>query len=162
MRSRIVYSLKSLKKQKMDQSNVNNVIKLEVSDLFDLCNKWITILSPFHGMSKREMSMVSSMLAIYFDKKDSITDEEVLYDYIFSTNVKTNICKMLNMTKNQFQVLLRAIRQKGIINGNRINRHFIPNIRKEAGQFQVLFHFDFADGFSGSRQESISKGSEKA
>lgn len=73
--------------------------------------------------------------------KEKITDDDLLSEYLQSSKVRSVIKEAANV-KNMavFQNMMSALRKKGFfVDGDKINKVFIPNINKDSKFFKIEF-----------------------
>jgi len=106
-----------------------------------VCEEWLNILKPLHGLSESEIILAARFLDKRIELKEKILDEEMIDEYLQSTKVRLSIKEAANV-KNMavFQNMLSALRRKGFFGeGDKITRAFIPNINGESKFFKVEF-----------------------
>lgn len=114
----------------------------------NLCEQWLKITRELHGLSDGEMVLAAKFLDKRMELKEKITDDELLDEYLQSTKVRQAIKEAANVKNTPvFQNMLSNLRKKGfLIDGDRINKAFIPNITKDSKFFKVEIIFKIADG----------------
>jgi len=109
----------------------------------NLCEQWLKFTKELHGLSEGEMVLAGKFLDKRIELKEKITDDELLDEYLQSTKVRQAIKEAANVKNtNVFQNMLSNLRKKGfLIEGDRINKAFIPNISGDAKFFKVEIIF---------------------
>lgn len=124
------------------ESRIDNVIRIPTSLQGRFFRYWIDFLQPFHHLTSRESDVITAFLKARYDLSKKISDEEILDRVVMSDEVKTKIREECGISLPHFQVIIGKLKKTGIIENNKINSKFIPNIRNEGGTFKLLLLFD--------------------
>lgn len=92
---------------------------------------WLELTKPWHSLTLKELEVAALFIKSYIDNKDKIINDELLNNFVLSTENKRNIRKKLDMTPTYFQILLRGLRDKKFILDNKINKNYIPSFNQE-------------------------------
>lgn len=103
---------------------------------------WFEFLQPFHKLSTKEMDVIASFLNFRYELSKVIRDNDVLDKVVFSNDIKKKVREECNIQTPYFQVIMSNLRKSGVIQNNRINKKFIPNIEEDAKEFRLILHFD--------------------
>ena len=105
----------------MQPSNVNRA-KIQCTKA-TVCEEWLNILKPLHGLSESEIILAARFLDKRIELKEKISDEEMIDEYLQTTKVRSGIKEAANV-KNMavFQNMLSALRRKGIFTEGEIGR----------------------------------------
>ena len=132
--------------QQPKQTNTNRAIIPCTRD--NLCEQWLKLTKELHGLSEGEMVLAGKFLDKRIELKEKITDDELLDEYLQSTKVRQSIKESANVKNTAvFQNMLSNLRKKGfLIDGDRINKVFIPNINNDSKFLRVEFILKLTDG----------------
>ncbi len=103
---------------------------------------WFEFLQPFHQLPPREMDVIASFLKHRYELSKVIRDEELLDKIVFSDDVKKKVREECNIKTQHFQVIMSKLKKAKLIENDKINKKFIPNIEEDAKEFRLIFHFD--------------------
>lgn len=106
---------------------------------------WLNILKPFHNLTNREIDVAVSFLWNRYELSKVISDTNLLEANSLNEATKRKVRKECDVTLPHFQVIMGKLKKSKIIVDGKLNPKFIPNIKEEAGSFQLLFLFDFKD-----------------
>ena len=119
----------------------NNVIRIPTS-LDNFFRHWINFLSPFHTLTEREMDIVASFLKQRYLLSKVITDESILDKVVMSEDTKKKVREECNLTHSHFQVIMAKLRKSKVVDDNKLNPKFIPNIIEDDKSFKLLMLFE--------------------
>ena len=103
---------------------------------------WFEFLQPFHKLPPREMDVIACFLKQRYELSKVIKDEDLLDKVVFSDDVKKKVREECNIKTQHFQVIMSKLKKHKLIEGNKFNKKFIPNIEEDAKEFRLIFHFD--------------------
>ena len=108
--------------------------------LKEFFRQYLEVLSPLHNITSREADVLSHLL--YYNFIYSNYPEKLKNKAIFDYDTKAQIQEDLDMTVHQFLNILKALRRKGIVKNEKIDKSFqvFPD-----QQFQVSYKFDIQD-----------------
>ena len=122
----------------------NNVIEIP-SNGDNVFFFWMTVLTPFHGLSKRECEVASGFLKQRHYLSQRITDEVLLNEVLMSTDTKRKIRDDVAIKEAHFQVIFSELRKKGFIIDGKINPRYIPRIPRGEKEFSLAFLFSLGN-----------------
>lgn len=120
----------------------DNVIRIPTSFESGFFKYWLEFLRPFHKLTDREMDVLASLIKHRCLLSRVIKDDNVLDKVALSDDIKKKVREDCNIKFSHFQVIMSKLRRSGIINKDKINPKFIPNIKEENGIFQLLIFFE--------------------
>lgn len=134
----------------------NNVLRIpsKTSDAF--FKYWVMFLKPFHKLTDREIDIVACFLKHRHELSKVIKDPDILDRVTLEEVTRKKVMQECNITLSYFTVLLSKLRKRQIIVDGRINPRFIPNIREDEKNFQLLLlfnNFDYKDGIQADNKE---------
>lgn len=103
---------------------------------------WLDILEPFHGLTNREIDVAVSFLLNRYELSKVISDPDLLEENAVNEVTKKKVREECGITLAHFQVIMGKLKKSKIFVNGRLNPKYIPNIKEEAGTFQLLFLFD--------------------
>lgn len=112
------------------------VTKIEVQD--NLFEAYLKITTPLHKLNQREIQVAALFLKSYFEKKNSIINDDLLNTMVLSTESKRSIRCTLQITSTYFQIILKGLKDKGFIKDGKIAPSFIPTL-DENGNITFLY-----------------------
>lgn len=122
----------------------NNVVMVPAKIDGRFFDYWFEFLKPFHGLSKKEITIISAFVKRRYELSKVIKDDNILDSVVFNSESKIAIAKECNIKYSHLKVILSQLRKNGIIVNDKINRKFIPNIREGEDSFQLLIYFDMS------------------
>lgn len=131
----------------MAKGRINNVIRIPTSLQGKFFRYWLEFLSPFHGLTSREMDVATAFLKLRYELSKSITDPKILDEVTMNDQSKRKIKEECNISPAHFQVIMSKLKKSKVIIDNRINPKFIPKgISDDDKAFQLLLYFDLDGG----------------
>lgn len=122
---------------------IDNAFRVPVSLDASFFRFWVRFSEPFHGLTNRQIDVVVELLYKRFQLSEHITDEDILDSYLMSDEVRKEIREGLQLTPEHYQGLLSQLKKKGMIVDGKLNRQFLPNIKRGATEFNLLINFAF-------------------
>lgn len=105
---------------------------------------WFEFLKPFHHLTEREMDVITSFVKQRYELSKVITDSDILDKVTMSEDTKRKVREECGITLPHFQIVMSKLRKsKVIIDNNKINPRYIPNVKEENGSFKMMLLFDF-------------------
>jgi hypothetical protein len=123
---------------------LDSVIRIQSSLKDSFFKYWFEFLRPFHNLTNRELEVIACFAKHRYELSKVISDESVLDKVLMSEDTKRQIREECSVTQAHFPVIMSELRKKGVIEDNKINPKFIPNIR-DTKSFGLLILFDFDD-----------------
>jgi len=124
--------------------DVNNVIRVPTTLDTNFFRYWLEFIKPFHHMVPREMDVVAELLKNRYELSKVITDQNLLEKIALNTDSREKARAACDLTAPHFQVIMSKLKKAGVIDGDRINPRFIPNIKEDTsdGTFKLLLIFN--------------------
>lgn len=126
----------------MINANIAN-IRTNINGLFE---HWVALTQPLHKLTEAEANIFLLFLKKRHLFASNIKDESVIDKLLFSTETRREIQDALGYKMGTFQNYLTSMRNKGVIQENRINKKLIPNYIAGANNFKLIFNFDIKNG----------------
>ena len=120
----------------------NNVIRIPCSVDKSFFKYWFKFLKPYHNLTDKEMEVIASFVKYRYQLSKVIKDTNILDKVTMSEDTKLKVRGDCNLSSPHFQVIMSKLRKCKIIQDNRINPSFIPNILDDKKPFQLLLLFD--------------------
>lgn len=120
----------------------NNVVRVPTSLDGKFFRYWFEFLQPFHKLTDREIDVITSFVKHRYQLSKVIKDTEILDKVTMSEDTKNKVREECNLKLPHFQVIMGKLRKSRVIEDNKINPRFIPNINEESGNFQLLLFFE--------------------
>lgn len=105
---------------------------------------WFEFLQPFHGLTEREMDVITSFVKQRHELSKVIKDNEILDKVTMSEDTKKKVREECEITLPHFQVIMGKLRKNKVIIDGKINPRYIPSVDEESGSFKMMLLFDFA------------------
>lgn len=105
---------------------------------------WFEFLQPFHGLTEREMDVITSFVKQRYELSKVIKDNEILDKVTMSEDTKKKVREECEITLPHFQVIMGKLRKNKVIVDGKINPRYIPSVNEENGSFKMMLLFDFA------------------
>ena len=128
------------------KGKVDSVIKIPTT-LDNFFRYWFEFLKPIHQLSRREIDVASSLVKHRYLLSKAISDEALLDKMSLSTDVRKQIMQEHDLPPRYFNVVISNLKKNKVIVDGRINPKFIPRIKEDKGNFQLLLLYDFNDSF---------------
>tara|TARA_R110000868_G_scaffold37331_1_gene132230 strand:+ start:6860 stop:7210 length:351 start_codon:yes stop_codon:yes gene_type:complete len=111
------------------------VIKVPQNKLF---NTYLTWLNPVLSLSKGEMDILGALLTIHYNHRKH--DPAVLNSLLLSQDTFEEIRKRIKINTKLFNKLVKSLKDKGLIEDNRLN----PKLTSypEDGKFKLFVSFE--------------------
>ena len=88
------------------------------------------------------MEVIASFVKYRYQLSKVIKDVNILDKVTMSEDTKLKVRGDCNLSSPHFQVIMSKLRKSKIIENNRINPRFIPNLLDESKPFQLLLVFN--------------------
>jgi len=122
--------------------NANNVVRIPTSIEGKFFRYWFEFLQPFHHLTSREMDIITAFLKERYALSKVIKDNAILDRVTMSDETKRKVREDCNISLAHFQVIMGKLRKSKVIEDNKINPRFIPNIEEDSGVFKLLILFE--------------------
>jgi hypothetical protein len=126
----------------MKNANIAN-IRTNVDGLFE---HWVALTQPLHKLTDAESSIFLEFLRKRHLFASNVKDDNVVNKLLFSTDTRKEIMVSLGYKMGTFQNYLTSMRNKGVIQDNKINKKLIPNYEDGTNNFKLIFNFDIKNG----------------
>ena len=123
----------------------DNIVRIPCSLDREFFKYWFDFLNPFHGMTPRETDVASAFLYKRVELSESIVRDEVLDAVLMSDDIKRQIREEVGMSASHFQVVLTKLKALKIIVNEKLNKRFVPHLRKDGKDFRLMLLFEFKD-----------------
>lgn len=120
----------------------DNVIRIPSSIDGNLFRYWLEFLRPFHKLTDREIQILSVFLKYRFKLSEVISDEELLDKVVMGEEYRKKLIKECNITTSHYQVVMGKLRKAGTIVDGKINKRFIPNLKRDGDSLKLMLYFD--------------------
>ena len=109
--------------------------------------KWLSFLTPFHHLTKLEMTVLASFLNKRHNLAQLVRDELVLDNLLKSIDTRKEIRDEIGLTTGQFNIMVSKLKKSGVMKNNKIDKHYIPNIEEHSGQYRLILIFDIDEKY---------------
>lgn len=123
---------------------VDSVIRIPCKIDGKFFRYWFEFLQPFHGLTEREMDVITSFVKQRHELSKVIKDNEILDKVTMSEDTKKKVREECEITLPHFQVIMGKLRKNKVIVDGKINPRYIPSVNEENGSFKMMLLFDFA------------------
>lgn len=121
----------------------NNVVYLKCSE-GSFPRMWIEFLTPFHKLAAREKDVAARILTQYFRLKEQCSNDAMLHELLWSQSSRKDMRTSLGLSQPHFQMILRKLRDVGVLNGEHINPRYLPHITEDSSTFELRVLFDYS------------------
>nr|DAR02359.1 MAG TPA: Mnd1 HTH domain [Crassvirales sp.] len=123
-------------------SRVNNIVRIPTSLQGRFFRYWVDFLHPYHKLTNRESEVITALLKERYNLSKKVSDPEILDTILMSDDIQRKVREECGMSRSHFQVIMGKLKKSGILENNKINPKFIPNIREDENSFQLLLLFE--------------------
>lgn len=104
---------------------------------------WLQFTAPLHKLQNKDINVLAYILSKRYELSKVITDDDVIDSYLFSKEVREQILEESGESKANFSVTLSKLRKQNVIlQDNKLNKKFIPNLSKDSSKFDLMIIFD--------------------
>lgn len=121
----------------------NNVFLVSCTDT-SFYRSWIEFLTPYHKLTAREKDVAARLLMQYFKFRESVPDDDVLRDLLWSRKSRTDMMASLGMSQAHFQMVLAKLKSAGFLKDGDINPRFLPHKIEGDSRFMLQVVFDWS------------------
>lgn len=121
----------------------DNVIALPATLNGTFFRYWVEFLKPLHNLTEREIDVVVAFLKKRYELSKEISSSQILDKYLTSEESKREIREECGITLAHFQVIMGKLKKSKIFVDGKLNPRFIPNVKEDKGNFQLLLFFQF-------------------
>ena len=118
-----------------------NVIRIPTS-LDKVFRYWFEFLSPFHGLTEREIDVATALIKHRYRLSQVIKDNEILDRNVMSEDTRRIIREECGLSLAHFQVIIGKLKKNKIIVDGKLNKRFIPNLDINPTEFNLMLHFE--------------------
>ncbi len=130
-------------KPKREEMKPNNVFLVPCTDI-SFYRAWIEFLTPYHKLTARERDVAARILMQYFRFKDSVPDQSVLRELMWSHSSRKDLTDSLKMSQAHFQLVLSKLKSSGFLKDGDINPRFLPHRIPGDSRFMLQVVFDWS------------------
>lgn len=105
---------------------------------------WLELMKPFHHLAPREMDFAAILLAKRYEISKSVSNQNMIDKLLFEEEMRNSIMEEAGVTKAHMQVILRKLRESGLLEGKKVARAYIP-AWTEGKPFRMVFVFENKD-----------------
>ena len=109
----------------MDLNRNSNIAKVHCALDIGFFYKWLSFTTPLHKLTKSERQVLASFLAKRHELSQIIRDENMLDNVLNSIDIRKEIRDEVGLTVPQFNILVSKLRRSGVMDGKKINKHYI-------------------------------------
>lgn len=122
---------------------VDNVVSIPVGSVDKVFRYWLEFLKPFHKLTDREMDVLACFLKHRYELGKVVKDLALLDQILMNEDTRRQIREECNITQSHFQVVMTSLRKNKVVSDNKINPRFIPRIKEDSHNFQLLLMFTY-------------------
>lgn len=121
----------------------DSVIRIPTTIGTEFFMYWLAFLKPFHNLTERESQVLACFLKERYNLSKVVSDTALLDKMTLDSERKKIVKEECKMSDSYYQVVIGNLKKEGIIKDGVLNPKFIPAIKEEKGNFQLLLLFDF-------------------
>lgn len=122
---------------------VDNVVSIPIGSVDKVFRYWLEFLKPFHKLTDREMDVLACFLKKRHELSKVVKDIALLDTILMNEDTRRAIREECKITQSHFQVVMTSLRKNKVVIDNKINPRFIPRVKDDASNFQLLLMFTF-------------------
>lgn len=105
---------------------------------------WLEFLKPFHNLTNTELRVASAILKVRYKLSKVVISEDLLDELIFNDTYRKEVRTMCDIKLAHFNIILNKLKKCNfLLEGNRINPKFIPQIKEDNNVYQLLILFRY-------------------
>ena len=120
---------------------LNSVFNIPSSIEKDFFKHWCLFTRPLHRLTNSQIDLAAALLKKRYELCKSISDQNIVDKVLFSKESRNEIMNSLGITVYHYRFLIGVLKKNKVIVENKINPKFIPNIKDDAKEFNVLLTF---------------------
>lgn len=105
---------------------------------------WLEIMRPMHKLTRTEMNFATVMLKKREEIATKVKDNAMVDKILFDEDTKKAIMQEAGVSLSHAQIILKKMRNAGVLEGRKVNPTYIP-IWTKGKPFRMLFVFKNAD-----------------
>lgn len=104
---------------------------------------WIEFLAPFHKLTSRERDVAARIIQQYFMLRERVKDPVLLKELLWSQQSRKDMRDSLGMSRENFQMVLKSLREANVLVDGDLNKAYIPNKGSEP-RFAMCVLYDWS------------------
>jgi len=116
---------------------------------------WVEFIEPFHKLGKTEKKVLAELLYHRYLLSQEVTSEHLLNKLVFESEVRQAICDSIGIPRVRLGLVLSQFRKAKILDGKKLNKHFIPDIKLGDKEFVLAFKFKIEGNEEGIYSKAI-------
>lgn len=121
----------------------NNIARIACSSRSHFFRMWVEFLAPWHKLAPREMDVFARVLEQYYVISKKVQDPELIPEVMWTNASRKDMRESLGMTQPHFQMILKALKDAGVLVDDKINKRFIPHLTEDP-RFGFFVMFDWS------------------
>ena len=122
------------------KKKVDILLNIPYSSREEFYELWVLFLRPIHKLSPLPCKVFAHLLAEREKYAKTNKDDAIIDSILFSEEVQNKLCAKLNIDRANMWNHLSILRKFGVLNKNRINIKYIPEIENE-DLFRLMIRF---------------------
>jgi hypothetical protein len=110
----------------------------------DFLRAWLEVMKPLHKLTPTEMNFAAVMLKKREEIAAKVKDSAMVDKLLFDEDTRKILIEESGLSPSHVQIILKKMRNAGVLNGRRVNPTYIP-IWKKGKPFKMLFVFKNED-----------------
>lgn len=108
---------------------------------------WIRFLNPFHDLTSREMDVAAAFFQYRYELSRKVSDPMLLDKLAIDSEARQVVKNRLKLSSGYINVILCKLRKCDIIQGDKLNPRFVPDVKESDGRssFSILIVFNFTE-----------------
>lgn len=111
------------------------------TNLHNFFYHWVRFIEPFHGLGKTEKKVLAELLYYRYLLSQEVRHEKLLNKLLFDNDIREKICNHIDIPRTRLTLIISLLKKANIIEGNTINKNFVPDLSVGDNEFVLAFKF---------------------
>lgn len=95
---------------------------------------------PIHNLSNASVVILTKFIKTYIELQKDVLNDKLLNKLVFDVDVRAQIMKELDISKNSLGNAESEMRSKGVIKDGQLNKSIIPTLDGENLKMMIYFY----------------------
>ena len=108
-------------------------IKIKSKTIEDSLLSYIKSLTFVHGITaNKDQKTLAFLMKKYIDISKDVSNEEYINTLLFSTSINKEIMDKAKMSKYEYSMFLKRLKDKGLMTENTLKKNLIPKVMNDS------------------------------